>query len=48
MEFIFTREIMKLKKVNLIKFESNWSKESKEIYIKSKSNLDWDSRLHGI
>ena len=39
---------MKLKKVNLIKFESNWSKESKEIYIKSKSNLDRDSRLHGI
>ena len=40
MEFTFTRAMMKLKKANPIKFKSNWSKESKEICIKSKSNSD--------
>ena len=40
MDFIFTQAMMKSKKANPIKFESNWSKESKEIYTKSKSNLD--------
>ena len=39
MDFI-TRAMMKLKKANSIKFESNWSKKPKEIYTKSKSNLD--------
>ena len=38
MDFAFTRAMMKLKKTNLIKFKSNWSKESKEICTKSKSN----------
>ena len=32
MDFNFTRAMMKSKKVNPIKFNSNWSKESKEIY----------------
>ena len=32
--------MMKLKKFNPIKFKSNWSKESKEICTKSKSNSD--------
>ena len=40
MDFNFTRAIMKLNKDNSIKFEFNWSKELKEICIKSKSNLD--------
>ena len=40
MDFTFTRAIMKSKKANPIKFESNWSKESKEIRNKSKSNSD--------
>ena len=40
MDFTFTRAIMKLKKANPIKFESNWSKESKDICTKSKSNLN--------
>ena len=31
---------MNLKKDNPIKFESNWSKESKEICTKSKSNSE--------
>ena len=39
MDFDFRRVIMKLKNVNPIKFESNCSKESKEICYKSKSNL---------
>ena len=34
----FYKAMMKLKNVNPIKFESNWSKESKEICTKSKSN----------
>ena len=37
-DFTFTRAMMKLKKINPIKFESNWSKESKKICTKSKSN----------
>ena len=40
MDFTFTRAMMKLKKANPIKFKSNWSKESKEICTKSKSNSD--------
>ena len=40
MDFTFTRAMMKLKKVNSIKFKSNWSKESNEICTESKSNLD--------
>ena len=40
MDFTFTRVIMKSKKVNPIKFKSNWSKELKEICTKSKSNSD--------
>ena len=36
----FTRAMMKSTKANSIKFESNWSKESKEICTKSKSKLD--------
>jgi len=40
MDFTFIRAIMKLKKANPIKFESNWSKKSKEIYTKSKSYSD--------
>ena len=40
MDFTFTRAMMKLKKTNPIKFKSNWSKESKEICTKSKSNSD--------
>ena len=40
MKFTFTRAIMKLNKANPIKFEFNWSKESKEICTKSKSNLN--------
>ena len=39
-DFTFTRAIMKLKKANPIKCESTWSKESKGICIKSKSNLN--------
>ena len=39
-DFTFTRAMLKLKKANPIKFKSNWSKESKEICTKSKSNLD--------
>ena len=38
MDFTFIRAMMKSKKANPIKFKSNWSKESKEIFIKSKSN----------
>ena len=40
MDFTFTRAMMKSKKVNPIKFKSNWSKKSKEICTKSMSNLD--------
>ena len=40
MDFTFTRAMMKLNKTNPIKFKSNWSKESKEICTKSKSNSD--------
>ena len=40
MDFTFIRAIMKLKMDNPIKFEFNWSKESKEICTKSKSNSD--------
>ena len=40
MDFTFTRAMMKLNKVNSIKFKSNWSKESKEICTKFKSNSD--------
>ena len=40
MDFTFIRAMMKLKKANPIKFKSNWSKESKEICTKSKSNSD--------
>ena len=40
MNFTFTRAIMKLKNDNPTKFESNWSKESKEICTKFKSNSD--------
>ena len=36
MDFTFTRAMMKIKKTNPIKFKSNWSKESKEIFTKSK------------
>ena len=35
MDFTFTRAMMKAKKANPIKFESNWSKKSKEICTKS-------------
>ena len=45
MDFTFTRAMMKSKKANLIKFESNWSKELKEICTKSKLNLNQDSSL---
>ena len=38
--------ILKLKKVNPIKFESNWSKKPNEICTKSKSNSDQDSNMH--
>ena len=31
MDFIFGRDMMKLQKANPIKFNFNWSKESKEI-----------------
>ena len=41
MDFTFTRAMMKSKKANPIKFESNWSKESKEICTKYKSNYDY-------
>ena len=40
MDFTFTKAMMKSKKANPIKFESNWSKESKEICTKFKSNSD--------
>ena len=40
MDFTFTRAMMKSKKANPIKFESNWRKESKKICTKSKYNLD--------
>ena len=40
MDFTFTIAMMKLKKANPIKFESDWSKESNEICTKSKSNSD--------
>ena len=40
MDFTFTRAMMKSNKANPIKFESNKSKESKEICTKSKSNLN--------
>ena len=40
MDFTFARAMMKLKKSKPIKFKSNWSKESKEICTKSKSNPD--------
>ena len=40
MDFTFTMAMMKSKKANPIKFESNWSKESKDICTKSKSNSD--------
>ena len=33
MDFNFTRDMMKSKKANPIKFKSNWGKESKEICI---------------
>ena len=39
-DFTFTRAMMKLNKANPIKFKSNWSKQSKEICTKSKSNSD--------
>lgn len=40
MYYIFIRAIMKLKIVNPIKLESNWTKESTKIYTKFKSILD--------
>ena len=40
MDFNFSRAMMKSKKANPIKFKSNWSKESKEVCTKSKSNSD--------
>ena len=40
MDFTFTRAMMNLYKTNPIKFKSDWSKESKEICTKSKSNSD--------
>ena len=39
-DFTFTRAMVKLNKVNPIKFKSNWNKELKEICTKSKSNSD--------
>ena len=46
MDFTFTRAVMKSKKDKPIKFESNWSKESKEFFTKSKSNSDYDYNRH--
>ena len=40
MDYTFTWAMVKSKKVNPIKFESNWSKESKEICTRFKSNSD--------
>ena len=39
MDFIFIRAIMKLKMVNSMNYDSNWSKKLKEICTKSKFNL---------
>ena len=46
MDFTFTMAVMKAKKGKPIKFESNWSKESKEFCTKSKSNTDQDYNRH--
>ena len=39
MYFTFTRTIMKLKKIIPIKFEPNWSNESKEIWNQIKPGM---------